>query len=170
MSDESVQELNGTDIDNTPQGDEQQQATPTGDDSAAVSDVDHWKAMSRKNEAALKREREARKQLEEKVKGLLTPEEVQTKDQLLAQAQRDAEAAKVEATRLRVALAEGIPVELAERLRGSDEDEIREDAKALKAMVKVSSPAADAKKGVMTAQPTAPQDPNELLRQIIASR
>jgi hypothetical protein len=170
MSEESVQEPNGENADNNPQGEEQQQATPTGDDQHTEQDADHWKAMSRKNEAALKREREARKQLEEKVKGLLTPEEVQSKDQMLASAQREAEAAKSEALRLRVALAEGIPVDLAERLRGTTEEEIREDAQTLKTLVKSGPAAADAKKAVLAEKPQTPPDPNELLRQIIASR
>lgn len=169
MDTEDVQEPQGTDTDNTPPGDEQQQAAPQGDSSAPQGEFD-WKAQARKNEAALKREREARKELEAKVKGLLTPEEVQTKEQLLAQAEREAQAAKTEAMRLRIALAEGLPIDLAVRLQGDDEDAMREDAKALKALVKTTPPAADAKKGANGTPPPAPADPNDLLRQIIASR
>lgn len=168
MSDESVQP-EGDDTDNTPQG-EQQQATPNGAADESDKGEFDWKAQARKNEAALKREREARKELEAKVKGLLTPEEVQTERQMVDAAKREAEAAKAEALRFKIALAEGLPVDLAERLRGNDEDELREDAARLKAWVKTSAPAADAKKAALGQPPAQPVSPDDLLRQIIASR
>jgi hypothetical protein len=170
MSIESDQEPQGTDTDNTPQGDEQQQAAPQGDSDTGTQPEFDWKAQARKNETALKREREARKDLESKVKQLLTPEEVQSKEQALAEAQREAQAAKTEALRLRIALAEGLPIDLAERLRGEDEEAMREDAATLKALVKTTPPAADAKKAMLADNKPVSTDPNDLLRQIIASR
>lgn len=169
MSTESDQIPQGTDTDNTPQGEQTQQAAPQGEVPESQDSTD-WKAMARKWQQRAERSDKAAKDLEAKVKGLLTPEEVQTKEQALAEAQRQAQEAANEALRYKVALAEGLPVELAERLRGADEDQLREDAKTLKAMVKTASPAADAKKGTMAATPATPQDPNDLLRQIIASR
>lgn len=169
MSTESDQDPQGTDTDNTPQGDEQQQATPQGDSDADAPSEFDWKAQARKNEAALKREREARKELEAKVKSLISPEEVQTKEQALANAEREAQDAKTEALRLRIALAEGLPIDLAERLRGDDEEALREDAQTLKALVKTAPPALDAKRGSMAQAPETPQDPNALLRAIVAS-
>lgn len=52
-------------------------------------------------------------------------------EEQVRQANAGAEAAKLEATRMRVASEMGIPAELAQRLAGADEASIREDAKTL---------------------------------------
>lgn len=52
-------------------------------------------------------------------------------EEQVRQEKAGAEAAKLEATRMRVASEMGIPAELAQRLAGADEESIREDAKTL---------------------------------------
>lgn len=167
MTIEGDQAPQGSEPDNEPQG--SPEAAPQGDGQESHDSTD-WKAQSRKWEAQAKKDREARKALEDRLKQAITPEQVATTSEALAAAQTDAEALRMENTRLKVALSEGLPADLAVRLLGGTEDEIREDANRLKALLKPATPAADAKKGQASTPPAGKPDPNELLRQIIASR
>jgi hypothetical protein len=167
METESVQTPNGENTDNTPQGEEI--ATPQGDSQGSEDSTD-WKAMSRKWEAQAKRDRDRIKSMENALKQAISPDEVQSKEVALVEAQAQATSATREVLRLRVALAEGIPADLADRLRGDTEEEIKADAEILKAMVKPTNPAAEAKKATLQIPSTVKPDTNALLRQIIASR
>jgi len=72
-------------------------------------------------------------------------------EEKLRQATAGAEAATLEVTRMRVASEMGIPVELAQRLSGVDEDSIREDAKTLAkytANINAGTPMADPERPV----------------------
>lgn len=169
MTTEGVQEPEGTEPDNTPQGEQTQQGEPEGTDTAPKGE-EFWKAQARKNEAAKKREAERVKALEDRIKGLLTPEQVQTERQQLDEAQRRIAELETRDLKRSIGAETGLPPEMWDRLQGADEDAIREDAKALKALVKPATPAVDAKKGQAAATPAVKPDANELLRQIIASR
>lgn len=63
-------------------------------------------------------------------------------DQMTAAVTR-AETAEKTATRLRVALAKGLPLDLADRLRGDSEDDLTADADALLALVNPPQPDED---------------------------
>lgn len=148
-----------------PQGDEQdsttEPTTPQGDEKLAKA-----VAESRKWEARAKADAKALADMKKAMANVLTPEQAADKDAALAEALAKANAAEVSATKYRIALAEGLPQDLAERLVGSTEEELREDATRLKAWVKTAPAAADAKKGqAATPTPTTPS-PNELLRLI----
>lgn len=79
-------------------------------------------------------------------------------------AERDAERAS--AMRSRVALTKGIAAELAERLRGTTEDELSEDADRLLALIKPSGPPrfGDVDQGVRKTTPAANTDEREAAR------
>lgn len=100
------------------------------DDEAPVTRADLEKVTS-----ALAKERDANKDLRSKIKGLVDPDEAQqqvksVEDQLTTITQeRDSLASQV--ARLTVALETGLPMELAKRLTGDTEDELRADAEAL---------------------------------------
>lgn len=159
----------GVEIDQ-PQGDEQASTTeptpaPQGDDKLAKAI-----AESRKWEARAKADAKALADMKKAMANVLTPEQAADKEAALADAIAKAQAAENAATKYRIALAEGLPADLAERLIGSNEDELREDANRLKGLLKPAAPAADARKGQAQTQPATPPDPNALLRQVLASR
>lgn len=153
-------------IEDEPQGfveDEAPAETPEGPD---------WKALSRKNETKAKKANAELKELRDRIANMLSPDEVADKDAALAEAHAKANAALVEATRFRVALAEGIPLELAVRLQGETEDEMREDAERLRELVKPQAGlgSTDARKATNPPPNVDPPDANDLLRQIVAGK
>ena len=151
-------------IEDEPQGESEANppADPQGPD---------WKSQSRKHEARAKKAQAELKELRDRIGQMLTPDEVADKDAALAEAMKSQEAASLEATKYRVALAEGLPLELAVRLQGATEDEMKEDAERLKELVKPSSATkADLKKGTNPPPTADPPNPNDLLRQIVAGK
>ena len=153
-------------IEDEPQGfveDEAPAETPEGPD---------WKALSRKNETKAKKANAELKELRDRIANMLSPDEVADKDAALAEARANADAALIEATRFRVALTEGIPLELAVRLQGATEDEMREDAERLKELVKPQAGlgSTDARKATNPPPNVDPPDANDLLRQIVAGK
>lgn len=69
-----------------------------------------------------------------------------TEERDALKAERDA--VRVEALRARVALAKGLPADLADRLRGDDEDSMVEDADRLLVLLKPGKPSGDIDQGV----------------------
>ncbi len=68
-------------------------------------------------------------------------------------AEADAQVATIKALRVSVAVSVGLPVELATRLQGANEEELKADAEALKALIPASAEAA----------PGGPKKPNTTL-------
>lgn len=154
-----------------PQGDDEQQDPPQGETQTPPqgdADAKLAKAVaeSRKWEQRAKADAKALQDLKASMKGLVSPDEVADKEKALADALALANANAMTATKYRVALAEGLPQDLAERLVGTTEDELREDATRLKALLKPTAPARDAKGGQGHQTPPAKPNPNDLLRLI----
>ena len=162
MSDEQPAEAVEEVQQDQPQGEtEQAESKPQGPD---------WKAQSRKHEARAKESAAELKKLKEAMTQMLSPDQVADKDAAVNAANQRAEQAELKAMRLDVALAEGLPRDLATRLVGTTEDELREDATRLKDLVKPSAAKTDAKKGTNPAPQADPPNANDLLRQIVAGK
>lgn len=69
-----------------------------------------------------------------------TPPEHLNANEELAQARSELAAAQSAARRLRIAYARGLPLELAERLNGEDDNALQADAARLAALMKPASP------------------------------
>jgi len=102
-------------------------------------------------------------------------ESQKTEAQKLAE-ERDAikaerDALRGEAMRARVALSKGLAADLADRLRGSTEEELSEDADRLLALVKPAGPPrfGDADLGVRTPTPAADGDERATARALFGS-
>lgn len=67
-------------------------------------------------------------------------------------------------TRYKVALDAGLPANLADRLRGDDEETLKADAQALKAMLGTHAPVLDLDQGNRTPLPATKPSVNEALR------
>ena len=160
-----------------PTGEAEPQAkadTPTGEPAAtpnsaaltaAEADADKWKRQARKHEDELKG-------LRQQVKSLVDPSEVKSVEDRLDDATGQLAKAEAEALRFRVALEEGLPPDLAKRLVGGTEKEIRADAQQLKELVK--QPAAGAVDAAAVAGPNTtepqPKDLSALMRAAVAKR
>lgn len=165
MSDE-VTEPQGTETDNTPQGDEQQQAAAPQGEGRESQDTTDWKAEARKWQDRAKKDAERLKAVEARVKTLLTPEQVQDTAAELEASKREIAELRLRDVKREIGAETGLPKDLWDRLSGADAEEIRADAERLKTVVKPSTPAADAKKGQAAQTPEAKPDANQLLRLI----
>lgn len=96
-------------------------------------DTTDWKAEARKWEARAKENRSAAAELQQLKDAEKT--ELQRAAEKVAAAQREAEAAKAEAARLRIAAKHGISEEYLDLLTGDDEEELEAKAKKLAALV-----------------------------------
>lgn len=136
-------------------------AAPQGDD------LDKVRAESRKWEARAKKDAQALADLKKSLGSMLSPDQVADKDAEIARLQQEARAAALTATRYKVAVAEGLPLELADRLIGTDEDELVADAKKVKELLRPAAPkGTDGKKGSNGGSAkTEKPDLNALLRQ-----
>jgi hypothetical protein len=105
------------------------------------------------------------------VKTLVEPEAVADKDRALADAQAEAGRARLDALRYRIAAETGLPITMAPRLLGDDEDALRTDAKNLAESLAPPKPPkrTDAARGTAdsSAGPASGADPNALLRQML---
>lgn len=158
MSDDSGQP-NGDSIDNAPEGALDQ---PQGDDTPEAPqeapeqpDTD-WKALSRKNEAAAKKARAELASLRKQLEQMVSPEQAADTATQLAEAQKALSEAETERLRWRVATIKGLPPEMAERLIGSTEEEMAEDADRLASLLAKPTKAMAAREGVSNTPPEAP--------------
>ncbi len=133
---------------------------------------------------AIQREREARKELEAKLKELeplaakareleeSNKSEAQRLQERAEAAERAAQEAQSRALRIEVASAKGLPAQLAARLTGSTQEELEADADALLALVAPKQPATgkpgDALVGTRT-PPAAPQDADAIVDKLRAA-
>lgn len=75
-------------------------------------------------------------EVQEKYKEYLSPEQVREKDNLIKGYERNA-------SRVKIAMSEGIPYELAEKISGETEEEMKKDAKTLSGFLKKNNPYPD---------------------------
>lgn len=151
-----------------PQG-SQQQDTPQGDKPADNAepqghDVEDtaadWQALARKWESRAKKDAKAVADLKDQVKRLVDPDEaekqVKSVEEQLTATMQERDTLQAEVLRLRVALETGLPPDLARRLVGDTEDDLRADADTLKAFAapKVGTPHAKTGAGENGASPT----------------
>lgn len=117
-------------------------------------------------EAALKKaNKEAEKQrlrVQELENATLSETEKATKAK--ADAERERDEARMELLRLKVGNKHNLPADIAERLRGTTEEELTEDAKRLKELLKPGTPKGDAEGGTRGKTPDSKNDINRLLR------
>lgn len=107
----------------------QQQQDPPGDEAKPTETVDYWKQRSRENERKAKENADAAKRLadiEDKDKS-----EQQKLSEKVAAAEKRAAEAEASVLRRDIAATKGLPAGMADRLRGTTQDEIEEDADAL---------------------------------------
>ncbi len=96
---------------------------------------------------------------------MVSPEQVADKDTQLVQAQQRLADLERDALRWRVATVKGLPPELAERLIGSTEEEMSEDADRLASMLAKPVKAQAAREGVVNQPPeAAPLTATQLLK------
>lgn len=138
----------------TPEGDEGKPETP---DEQVVAQADKPDAVQN----LIDRERDARKAEKQRADELAAKvkeyeDASKSEQEKLAeerdQLKREAEQAKADALRVRVALEKKLPADLIDRLRGNDEDELREDADKLLSLVKPAD-ATDFDSGARTPAP-----------------
>ena len=116
-----------------------------------------WVREARKWEARAKKGHQDLAALQEQVKQLISPEQVKNTETELAATRGQLEAARLDAIRYRVALPEGLPVDLAARLVGEDEETLMADAKTLKGLVKPTRGTPDREAGTAPENGTAPK-------------
>jgi hypothetical protein len=144
------------------------QGSPSQEPQGAAED--DWQAVAKKWESRAKKDAARLAQLESRVKTLVEPEAVADKDRALADAQAEAGRARLDALRYRIAAETGLPITMAPRLLGDDEDALRTDAKNLAESLAPPKPPKRIDAGRGTTDSGAPQgtsDPNALLRQML---
>ena len=155
-------------IEEAPQGESVEVDEEVGEPQAA-----DWKAQSRRHEARSKKAQAELKAMRDQMSSLISPDVVADKDAALADAVKAHEQSSLEAIKYKVALSEQIPYDLAVRLQGTTEDEMREDAVRLKELVAPAAQSrvsADARKATNPAIQVDPPNANDLLRQIVAGK
>jgi hypothetical protein len=121
----------------TPPADDMPADAPADQPPADLSaEVEKWKAMARKHEGNAKANAEAARKLAE-IEDAAKSEAERLAEQATKAEQR-ATQAETALARLRVASSKGLPPELADRLVGSTEEELAEDADRLLTLVKPS--------------------------------
>ncbi|MEU7096061.1 hypothetical protein [Kitasatospora aureofaciens] len=125
------------------------------------AEAEKWKALSRKNEDAAKANKSAAEELAQIKLSQLTDQ--QRAEKAAQDAVNEANAAKAELARYRVAATKGVPVEL---LTGVDEATLTAQADALLAFMgqQTTPPVPDLGQGNRGGTP--PQDPNAWLRRM----
>ena len=155
-------------IEEAPQGESVEVNEEVGEPQAA-----DWKTQSRRHEARSKKAQAELKAMRDQMSSLISPDVVADKDAALADAVKAHEQSSLEAIKYKVALSEGIPYDLAVRLQGTTEEEMREDAVRLKELVapmNVARISGDARKATNPAVQVDPPNANDLLRQIVAGK
>lgn len=150
------QETNGT----APEPEQQES------DTDYAAEAEKWKSLARKHEERAKANAEAAQKLAEYEDAQKSEQEKLT--ERAEAAEKAARQHETELLRLRVAMANELPAELAERLRGDTEDELQEDAKRLLELVGSQRKPADLDQGVRAGQ--VAQDGNAWFRQQFGPR
>lgn len=147
-----------------PQGDEKKNP-PQGEQQPPQGDADgtDWKAEARKWEKAAKKDAAEKAKAEQQLQAI--KDVASGKDAQATEAEKRAARAELEAVKFRVAYEAGLPPDLAERLKGDSEEELKADAEALVKYAKAArKPKSDA--GADDgAKGGGKQDANTLLRQ-----
>lgn len=122
-----------------------------------------WKAEARKWEGLAKANKSAAEKLVELEEAGKSEAEKLAQRATAAESERDT--ARQELLRSRTALAKGLPADLADRLRGSTEEEMAEDADRLLALIAKPKAAADVDQGVKGVNKGATEGPAQLTRE-----
>lgn len=132
-----------------------------------VTPEDDWKAKARKHEKASKQTRQELEAAQAKLKEYEDRDKTEAEKAEEARKALEARAEKAEAEllRQRVAHKHNLPPEIAERLRGSTEEELEEDAKSLSELVK-AGPSVDTDAGKGRPKSDGPSDPAALAEQV----
>ena len=163
MSDEVTEESAGTEVEQ----EASQEATvePQGDEKPATD----WQAQARKWESRAKQDKKTLDELKKEVKRLVSPEVVSDKDATIKEQADRIQDLELRDLRRAVGLEVGLDPRMFDRLKGTTEDEIRDDAEALKDLSPKKGKS-DASKGTNPATPAPPANANDLLRQIVAGK
>ena len=153
-----------------PQGDAAPTTPPKGEQpkpqGGATGDDHDWKAEARKWEKAAKKDATEKAKAETQLQAI--KDLAAGKDAEASEAEQRAARAELEATKYRIAYEAGLPPDLAVRLAGSTEEELKTDAEAL-AKYAGKKPKSDARADDNGA--SAPNtDKNAMLRQIVTGR
>lgn len=130
-----------------------------------------WKAEAKKWEARAKENKTAAERLaafEESQKS-----EQQKLTERLTEAERERDAIRTEALRLRIAAEKGLTPKQAARLRGSSEEELLADAEELLTEFQPAGPrrpSGDIDQGIKPGAPSVPQTPQDLAAAVVAQR
>jgi non-canonical (house-cleaning) NTP pyrophosphatase len=162
QSQDDIEQPQGEAVPDTePQGD-----APNLDD--VLAQLQTLKAASRKWEKYAKQSQAENEQLRTQIGALVSPEQVQTAEEALSQANARADSAERDAMRYRIGVEAGLPPKLIKRLQGATEDELIADAEALAQEFAVNKPKAQAAKDGQTATPAKAQPSQaELLKAIV---
>jgi len=104
-----------------------------GTQNDAAAEAEKWKALARKHEATSKANAEKAQQFDALSEASKTDQ--QRLEERATKAEQQLTPLQAENTRLKVALAKGLPADLADRLKGDTPEEIAADADALLALV-----------------------------------
>lgn len=102
---------------------------PAADAEPPADDVAKWKAMARKHEREAKQNRTAAQELQALKDAQKS--EAEKKDERIRQLEGELTKRESELLRRKVGADMGLPASLIDRIRGDDEDEMREDAQSL---------------------------------------
>ena len=152
-----------------PQGDAAPTTPPQGEQpkpqGGATGDDHDWKAEARKWEKAAKKDATEKAKAEtqlQAIKDLAAGKDAQT-----SEAEQRAARAELEATKYRIAYEAGLPPDLAVRLAGTTEAELKTDAEALAKYAQAGKkPKSDARADNGASAPTT--DKNEAFRQWVS--
>lgn len=141
--------------------------TPQGeiDPAELQAKLDKAVAESRKWEQRAKKDAAALADMKTKVSQMVEPEKVVSTEARLAELEAQLSVKDTETLRYKVAVEKGLPMNLAKRLVGGDEDELLADADALLAELNAGKPKAAAAKEGHNAGTSKPNlSPAELLK------
>jgi hypothetical protein len=137
---------------------------------AAKPETD-WKAEAKKWETRAKENKSAAERLAALEESQKTEQQKLT--ERLAEAERERDAVRSEALRLRIAADKGLTPKQAARLRGSSEEELLADADELLSEFQPAGPrrpSGDIDQGIKPGAPAEPQDPASLADAVLAQR
>lgn len=138
-------------------------AAGAGEATRPTETVDFWKAKAREQETRAKANADKAKKFDDLEAERKTEAEKLT--DRATEAERNAAAAELRATRFEVAAEKGLPIELAPRLQGSTKDELLADADVLLTQVGPGKPKAPSLDGGARKTASGKSDMNDIIRQ-----